>query len=36
MDINSINSTAYQGLQMAQAGMLVTSQNVSGSSVDGF
>jgi flagellar hook-associated protein 1 FlgK len=36
MDINSISSTAYQGLQMAQAGMLVTSQNVSGSSVEGY
>ena len=36
MDINSISSTAYQGLQMAQAGMLVTSQNVSGASVDGY
>jgi flagellar hook-associated protein 1 FlgK len=36
MDINSISSAAYEGLQMAQAGMLVTSQNVSGSSVDGY
>jgi flagellar hook-associated protein 1 FlgK len=36
MDINSISSTAYEGLQMAQAGMLVTSQNVSGASVDGY
>jgi flagellar hook-associated protein 1 FlgK len=36
MDINSISSTAFEGLQMAQAGMLVTSQNVSGSSVDGY
>ena len=36
MDINSISNTAYEGLQMAQAGMLVTSQNVSGASVDGY
>jgi flagellar hook-associated protein 1 FlgK len=36
MDINSISSSAYAGLQMAQAGMLVTSQNVSGASVDGY
>jgi len=36
MDINSISSSAYEGLQMAQAGMLVTSQNVSGASVDGY
>jgi len=36
MDINSISSTAYEGLQMAQAGMLITSQNVSGASVDGY
>ena len=36
MDINSISSTAYEGLQMAQAGMLVTAQNVSGASVDGY
>jgi len=36
MDINSISSSAFQGLQMAQAGMLVTSQNVSGASVDGY
>jgi flagellar hook-associated protein 1 len=36
MDINSISNSAYEGLQMAQAGMLVTSQNVSGASVDGY
>ena len=36
MDFNSISSSAYQGLQIAQAGILVTSQNVNGSNVDGY
>jgi len=36
MGIYNISDTAYAGLQIAQAGMLVTSQNVAGSSVDGF
>jgi len=36
MGIDNISDTAYAGLQIAQAGMLVTSQNVAGSSVDGF
>lgn len=36
MPIYNISDTAYAGLQIAQAGMLVTSQNVTGSSVDGF
>ena len=36
MAIYNLTDTAYAGLQIAQAGMLVTSQNVTGSSVDGF
>ena len=36
MAIYNLTDTAYAGLQVAQAGMLVTSQNVTGSSVDGF
>jgi len=36
MAIYNLTETAYAGLQIAQAGMLVTSQNVTGSSVDGF
>lgn len=32
----SIMSTAQAGLQVAQAGLLVTSQNVAGASVEGF
>ena len=36
MAIYNLTETAYAGLQVAQAGMLVTSQNVTGSSVDGF
>ncbi len=36
MAIYNITETAYAGLQVAQAGMLVTSQNVTGSSVAGF
>ena len=36
MPIYNISDTAYAGLQIAQAGMLVTSQNVTGSSLDGF
>ena len=36
MTIYNLTDTAYAGLQIAQAGMLVTSQNVTGSSVDGF
>jgi flagellar hook-associated protein 1 FlgK len=34
--MSSIISTAQSGLRIAQAGLLVTSQNVSGASVDGF
>ena len=36
MAIYNLTETAYAGLQVAQAGMLVTSQNVTGSSVEGF
>ena len=36
MGIYNISETAYAGLQIAQAGMLITSQNVTGSSVAGF
>ena len=36
MGIYNISETAYAGLQVAQAGMLVTSQNVTGSSIAGF
>ena len=36
MGIYNISETAFAGLQIAQAGMLVTSQNVTGSSVAGF
>ena len=36
MALNNITDTAYAGLQIAQAGMLITSQNVTGSTVDGF
>jgi len=36
MAIYNLTETAYAGLQIAQAGMLVTSQNVTGSSVEGF
>ncbi|MFZ9162559.1 MAG: FlgK family flagellar hook-associated protein, partial [Burkholderiaceae bacterium] len=32
----SIFNTAYAGLQAAQAGLLVTSQNISGASVEGY
>ena len=34
--MSSIINTAQSGLRIAQAGLLVTSQNVSGASVDGF
>jgi len=33
---SSIMSTAQAGLQIAQAGLLVTSQNVAGASVEGY
>jgi flagellar hook-associated protein FlgK len=36
MGIYNITETAFAGLQIAQAGMLVTSQNVTGSSIAGF
>jgi len=36
MGINNISNTAFEGLQIAQAGMLITSDNVTGSSVAGF
>jgi len=36
MGIYNVSETAFAGLQIAQAGMLVTSQNVTGSSVAGF
>ena len=36
MGIYNISETAFAGLQVAQAGLLVTSQNVTGSSVAGF
>lgn len=36
MNTSAIFDTAMAGMQYAQAGMLVTSQNVSGSSVDGY
>ena len=33
---SSIMSTAQSGLQAAQAGLLVTSQNITGSSIEGY
>lgn len=36
MNPSSIFDTARSGMQMAQAGMLATSQNVTGSAVDGY
>ena len=36
MGIYSIAETSYAGLQIAQAGILTTSQNINGTSVDGY
>ncbi len=36
MGVYSISDSALAGLQIAQAGILVTSQNVAGTTVDGF
>lgn len=36
MSIYSIADTSYAGLQIAQAGILTTSQNINGSSIDGY
>ena len=36
MGVYSITDSAMAGLNIAQAGILVTSQNVAGTSVDGY
>jgi len=36
MGVYSISDSALAGLQIAQAGILVTSQNVAGTSVEGY
>ena len=36
MGVYSISDSALAGLQIAQAGILVTSQNVAGTTVEGY
>ena len=36
MGIYSIAETSYAGLQIAQAGILTTSQNIAGTTIDGY